>query len=106
MVGPPSRCCGPKNGSNLDSKVDYIAVRSSRCSFYKPEYDAVLKHYGELKETGRLITFKKERQNFVRQSFKVRVPEPSFIIAKYLTSSLVWLRRRILVEGVFSEAQC
>ncbi|KAF9781569.1 hypothetical protein BJ322DRAFT_1076985 [Thelephora terrestris] len=53
--------------------VYVVASRLSRCSFYKPEYDAVLKHYGELKESGRLLSllaFKKERQEFVRQCFE------------------------------------
>jgi hypothetical protein len=83
MVGP--RCFGAQNGPNTDSKVYYFATRSSRCSFYKPEYDAVLKHYGELKETGRstaLAAFKKKRKQFVRQSFEVRVTEPLVFIEK------------------------
>lgn len=53
-----------------------MAGRSLRCSFYKPEYDAVFRHYGVFKESGRmlsLIAFKNERKEFVRQCFEVGI---------------------------------
>lgn len=74
MVGSTSRFRTAWNRTDTNPKVYSMSSRSLRCSFYKPEYDAVLKHYSELKGSNRFIAlsaYKKERKEFVRQSFEV-----------------------------------
>jgi len=59
---------------NASLKVYYVVSRYSRCSFYKPEFDAVFRRYGELKKANRpnaLNAYKKGRNEFVRKSFEV-----------------------------------
>lgn len=106
MVGQTSGRCEVRGRSNIDSTVYAINIRDTRCRFYKPEYDAVLKHYDDLKESGRpvsLNTFKNERKEFVQQSFKVRGIEVLVHVAGSLISSQVRQRRGCLVEEVFVE---
>ena len=69
------------HGPKTSFIVYVLATRSKKCSFYKPEYDAVINYYGELKENGRLLSlsaFKKERKIFVQQCFEVRVTKLTF----------------------------
>jgi len=93
---------------NAGSKVYFVVDRSSRCHFYKPEFDAVLRLYVELKKTNRahaLSAYKKDRKEFVRQSFVVRAPESPVPMTRLLTPSEVWPRRGYVVEAVFGGAQ-
>ena len=90
MVSPTARRCGVRHRLNGYSKVYCIVGRSLRCSFYKPEYDAVLKRYVELKKTNRppaLFAYMKERKEFVHQSFKVRTTQANVFFVTLLTSS-------------------
>jgi len=51
-----------------------IGSRFSKCSFYKPEYEAVLRRFTQLKKANTplaLSAYMKERKAFVRQSFEV-----------------------------------
>ena len=90
MVSPTARCRGVWHRLNTHPQVYCIVGRSLRCSFYKPEYDAVLKRYAELKKTNRppaLFAYMKERKEFVQHSFEVRTVEPIVLIARVLTFS-------------------
>jgi len=90
MVSPTVRCCDVWHRLIIDSKVYCIVGRSLRCTFYKPEYDAVLKRYVELKKAGQppaLLAYVKERGEFVQQSFEVRITESLVPVARSLTYS-------------------
>ena len=81
---------------DFDLKVYHVVVRSLRCSFYRPEFDAVLERCVELKRAGRplaLSAYKKERKEFVQQSFEVRATSFPVRTTRLLTSSQVWPRR-------------
>ena len=97
MVSSTVRCCDVRHRLNTNFKVYYIVSRSLRCTFYKPEYDAVLKRYVELKKTNRppaLLAYMEERKEFVRQSFKVRTAEPHCcceIADSLLSSAAMWM---------------
>lgn len=109
IVGQPSQYHHSQNGPNTDSTVYSISTRSLRCSFYQPEYNAVLKRYSQLKEADHLVAlvaFKKERKKFVQESFEVRVTGPPVYVVRSLTSPQVWPSSGRLVERVFCGALC
>ena len=98
MVGPTGRYRDVWYRLNTHCKVHYIVGRSLRCSFYKPEYDAVLKRYVELKKANRpvtLSTYMEERKKFVRQSFEVRAAESPVLVTGLLT--FFYLKKNSLV---------
>ena len=86
MVSPTAQCCDDWHRLNINIKVYCIVGRSLRCTFYKPEYDAVLKRYVELKKAGQppaLLAYMKERKEFVQQSFEVWMTEFPFLLGGY-----------------------
>ena len=113
MVGPTGRYRDVWYRLNTHCKVHYIVGRSLRCSFYKPEYDAVLKRYVELKKANRpvtLSTYMEERKKFVRQSFEVRAAESPVLVTGLLTffylKKIVWSCCGYLVDQVFGGSRC